>query len=206
MLENFLALPNEKQSAILTAALRTFGHNGYKKTSTADVAAAAGISKAMVFHYFGTKKALYLYLCEHCSERMKTALREVGQAVDGDFFEIVRYSIDVKITVLRNNPYMLEFLKSMYTEVDAEIAEELRRYREMMESFQRQVTINDKGAEKFKAGVSPMQVMKMLNWMGAGYFEELTGATEGERLDELATAFYACLGIMKNKFYKEEYL
>ena len=205
-MEKFLALPSDKQSSIISAALHAFGHNGYKKASTADIAEAAGISKAMVFHYFGTKKTLYLYLCDYCSKRMKAALNEVRQAVDGDFFEIVRYSIIVKITVLKSNPYMLEFLKSMYSEADQEISEDLRRYHEMVTPFQRKVTIDDDGAVKFKAGINPMQVMKMLNWMGAGCIEDLAGTAGREKLDEIAAAFFDCLEVMKNNFYKEEYL
>jgi len=55
-LDKFFSLPNEKQKIIIDAALRTFGANGYKKASTNDIAFAAGVSKAMIFHYFGTKK------------------------------------------------------------------------------------------------------------------------------------------------------
>ena len=205
-MENFFALPGEKQSAILAAALHAFGQNGYKKASTADIAAAAGISKAMVFHYFGTKKTLYLYLCEHCSARMKTALSEAKRAADGDFFENMSYSIDMKIEILKNNPNMLEFLKSMHTETDPEIAEDLRRYHEMVAPFQLQLTVDERAAVKFKAGISPTQIMKMLNWMGAGYIEDLTGIAGKEILDEIAGAFHECLGIMKNNLYREEYL
>ena len=203
-MENFLALPVKKQSAIISSALKAFGQNGYKKASTADVAAGAGISKAMVFHYFGTKKSLYLYLCEHCSSCMKTALNASGQAAGGDFFEAVRYVIDIKIAVLKDNPHMLEFLKNMYTEADPEVAEDLRRYHEMVLPFQRQAVIDDAGAAKFKAGIDPMQVMKMLNWMGAGYIDELTGAAGKEHLEKIAGDFYECLGIMKSNIYKEQ--
>ena len=45
-MENFLNLPEEKQNTILDAAFAAFGANGYKKASIADIAAAAGISKA----------------------------------------------------------------------------------------------------------------------------------------------------------------
>lgn len=55
-LERFFRLSEEKQNSIIDAALKAFGINGYKKTSVSDIAAEAGISKAMVFHYFGTKR------------------------------------------------------------------------------------------------------------------------------------------------------
>lgn len=61
-MEKFLNLPVEKQNIIIDAALKNFAVHGYKKTSISDIASSAGISKAMVFHYFGTKKELYVYL------------------------------------------------------------------------------------------------------------------------------------------------
>jgi TetR/AcrR family transcriptional regulator len=44
---------------IETAARRLFAHHGYAATSMADIAAAAGVSKATVFHHYGSKRALY---------------------------------------------------------------------------------------------------------------------------------------------------
>lgn len=55
-MEAFANLPSEKRQRILDAAISCFGATGYRKTSMQDVAEAAGISKAMVFHYFDTKK------------------------------------------------------------------------------------------------------------------------------------------------------
>jgi len=44
---------------IATAARRLFARRGYAGTSMADIAAAAGVSKATVFHHFGSKRGLY---------------------------------------------------------------------------------------------------------------------------------------------------
>jgi len=66
----------EKQNLIIDAALKTFAMHGYKKTSISDIASTAGISKAMVFHYFGTKKELYLYLVNTCVDSISTEVVE----------------------------------------------------------------------------------------------------------------------------------
>jgi TetR/AcrR family transcriptional regulator len=44
---------------IESAARRLFANRGYAATSMADVAAAAGVSKATVFHHYRSKRALY---------------------------------------------------------------------------------------------------------------------------------------------------
>ena len=44
---------------IETAARRLFANRGYAGTSMAEIAAAAGVSKATVFHHYRSKRALY---------------------------------------------------------------------------------------------------------------------------------------------------
>ena len=62
MNEKFFSLPPEKQQRILNAGFRVFSQNSYKKSPTSEIAAEAGISKALLFHYFRNKQELYLFL------------------------------------------------------------------------------------------------------------------------------------------------
>ena len=67
MNDKFYALSEEKQSRILNAAYKVFAMNQYKKAPTSEIAAEAGISKSLLFHYFHNKLELYLFLMEACS-------------------------------------------------------------------------------------------------------------------------------------------
>ena len=64
----FYALPQEKQRAILNAGFHVFSQNTYKKSPMSEIAEAAGISKALLFHYFQNKKELYLFLWDTCAK------------------------------------------------------------------------------------------------------------------------------------------
>ena len=89
-MDKFLALTEEKRTAILNAALQCFGKFGYEKASINDIAVAAHISKASVFQYFGSKKitsvweetspevadALVILTEEVCKFRNDMVLRE----------------------------------------------------------------------------------------------------------------------------------
>jgi AcrR family transcriptional regulator len=44
---------------ILEEAARLFARSGYENSSMADVAASLGVSKAAIYHYFGTKQDIY---------------------------------------------------------------------------------------------------------------------------------------------------
>lgn len=63
----FYSLPEEKQQAMLNAGLHVFSQNTYKKSPMSEIAEAAGISKALLFHYFHNKKELYLFLWDTCA-------------------------------------------------------------------------------------------------------------------------------------------
>ena len=65
MNEQFFHLPEEKQQAIINASLEVFATHEYKKASTDDIAAKAGISKGLLFYYFHNKKSLYLFLYDY---------------------------------------------------------------------------------------------------------------------------------------------
>lgn len=49
----------ERQASIIAAAASLFAVNGFKGTTTREIAKTAGISEALLFKYFPTKQALY---------------------------------------------------------------------------------------------------------------------------------------------------
>ncbi|MEV8314985.1 TetR/AcrR family transcriptional regulator [Streptomyces sp. NPDC059900] len=64
----------ERERLILDAAADEFGRQGYARGSTARVAARAGITKPMIYEYFGSKDGLYLTCLKHAGTRLVTAV------------------------------------------------------------------------------------------------------------------------------------
>lgn len=52
--------PDERRQQILASAVRLFGEQPYSAMSTTEIAREAGVARALVHHYFGTKRELYL--------------------------------------------------------------------------------------------------------------------------------------------------
>src|ERR1041385_5129559 len=50
----------QTRQAILAAAITRFGHDGYRVTSVADIARAAGVGGTVAYAYFPNKEALFL--------------------------------------------------------------------------------------------------------------------------------------------------
>jgi AcrR family transcriptional regulator len=52
--------PDARRAEILGVARRLFGAKSYSTVSIADIASEAGVARALVSHYFGGKRLLYL--------------------------------------------------------------------------------------------------------------------------------------------------
>jgi AcrR family transcriptional regulator len=59
---------------ILDAARELFGDQGFDATSIAEIGAKAGISKSVLYHYFGSKPGLYRALLEHDGSALVSAV------------------------------------------------------------------------------------------------------------------------------------
>jgi len=56
---------DERRLQILRIAMRLFSQRGFGGTTTKEIAMAAGVSEAMVFRHFATKKELYSAILDH---------------------------------------------------------------------------------------------------------------------------------------------
>ncbi len=72
--------PEERPQELLEAALRVFAARGYRNTRLDEVAAAAGVTKGALYHYFANKEDLLLRALEEYQERafgrLEQALRD----------------------------------------------------------------------------------------------------------------------------------
>ena len=110
MNEKFFDLKKEKQDRMINAALKVFAVNGYKHASTDDIVTEAGISKGLLFHYFGSKLGLYTFLHDYSVRFMKLELTTGVSSSATEYFEIRKQIEFAKMQVLKNYPYMQQFL------------------------------------------------------------------------------------------------
>jgi Transcriptional regulator len=200
-LEKFLNLPEEKQIVIIDSALKIFGANGYKKASISEIAAEAGISKAMVFHYFGTKKELYLYLFHYCSQLI---LDEIDEKFDNsitDFFDRIYYASEIKLSVMKKHPSIISFITGAYFESSAEVAGDIKKLLDQGEDLRNKMVFDKIDISKFKEGVDVKLVMKMLVWMAEGIANNSknSGALD---IDQVCREFYQCMNLLKTNLYQ----
>ena len=64
----------ERRQAIVDAALRVFAGGSYSGATTAELAAAAGVSEPILYRHFGSKRELYLACLAEAWRRFRVAL------------------------------------------------------------------------------------------------------------------------------------
>jgi len=199
-MEKFTSLPADKQKKIIDAALQVFGENTYSKASTGDIAAAADISKGMIFHYFGSKKALYFYLINLCGDIL-TSEREahLDQRVT-DFFDRIKLAIRIKVAATKQHPYLLAFLKHVFFETDSDVVDEIKEKVSYGVSNSWEALMEKVDTTKFTDPAAPGLLVKLLTWASEGVME--SRFDEGD-MEARMQDFFACLDLMRYHFYIE---
>jgi AcrR family transcriptional regulator len=100
---SLLSLPNRKrdragkQKALLQAALRLFATRGYERTTTREIAAAAGCAEGLIHRYFKGKAGLLTALVEYHSSDELLGMRQRPLSAVGleeEFLQLVDWEIE----------------------------------------------------------------------------------------------------------------
>lgn len=207
MTDHFQSLEQGKRERILNAGYQIFGRHGYRKAATADIAKAAGISKAMLFYYFTSKKEMYLDLMQESSDLLVDTIYMNPESISTDFFERLLEVSRIKIEALKKRPFLIQFLYSAFGETDPEVYDELKVYFSAGDVMRNEMMILNTDTEKFKEGIQPELVMELIMNCALGAFSVQPTADYGaELIDQRMDRFQIYLTLLKNNFYKEEYL
>lgn len=203
--QRFFELPEEKRKRVVNAALSVFARYDYKKASTDEIAEAAGISKALLFHYFGSKKELYLYIYGFARDYTIEHMSKSHDYCEEDFFKILLNAQMSKVRLLSEYPDIMLFLVKAYyeesPEVKPEVSVDFARISE--DSAGRFIARAD--LSKFKDEVSPEMVMNIILWMAEGFMRSRS-AEQQKALLESNKLFLDHVELLRQQFYKPEYL
>ncbi len=71
------------RAKLITVALEAFATRPYDEVTVGDIAATAGVAHGLLFHYFDSKRGLYLAALEHAGEQLVVAHRTDPEAPAG---------------------------------------------------------------------------------------------------------------------------
>src|SRR3954449_3155308 len=72
----------DRRSAILDSALQVFSKRGYNGASIDEIAQAAGISKALIYEHFPSKRDLHVSLLERHTQEIFVRLAQTADTDD----------------------------------------------------------------------------------------------------------------------------
>ena len=73
----------QRRRQLLDVALAAFSDGGFHGTSMDDVAAAAGVTKPVLYQHFGSKRALYLQLLDDVGGQLMDVIAKAAAGADG---------------------------------------------------------------------------------------------------------------------------
>ena len=165
----FEALDGEKQQRILNAAMKEFASKGYDHASTNRIVEDAGIAKGLLFHYFKSKKQLFLYLYDR---GLKLVTEEVLRGVDftePDFFQRMQQAQAAKIALIRVYPDIMDFIKAAYLEESEAVKAELSERTQGLLALNYTKLFEGVDTALFREELDKNLVMKTIIWAYEGF-------------------------------------
>jgi len=161
-----LARP-ERRAAILRAAATAFAQRGFASTSMEEVAAAAGITKLIVYRHFPSKEALYDGVLERVSKGLADAFVSLLEREPPP-----RVGIKAMLTVAREDPdgFVLLWRHAEREPAFAEHADRIRRQAvQVAENMPAIAGMTDPRRRRWAASlVVSWLVDAVLHWMEEG--------------------------------------
>ena len=165
-----LDLDPQRRDALLNAALKEFTTQGYDSASTNIIAKEAGLSKALMFHYVGSKQELFWGIYDYFNELLN---REYYSKMDysiKDIFERLRTSYLLQISLMKQYPRIFDFeklsAKTKSVEINAALAER-ERTKKTYEIFSHIDT------SKFRPDLDIEKCKQFILWANIGFTNQI---------------------------------
>lgn len=218
MYEAFEKQPQAKKDLILQIAMEEFSRNGYEKTSTDIITSRAGISKGLLFHYFKSKKNLYLYLVAHSVSLLtEKTIATLSELQSDDFFERIQEAAHLKQKITAQYKQETQFAADALFQppkaVMLEIEELMKKHNETYNQEFIQSCLYPKeliAEERLRPGISKEKVVQMtafvVEQLSAKYQALQKSGHDGflEEPDALMQELDDYLDIVKHGVYRLE--
>ncbi|KXJ66183.1 TetR family transcriptional regulator [Achromobacter xylosoxidans] len=182
-----LAAPRER---ILEEAAKLFARSGYDGSSISDLAAAIGVSKAAIYHYYPTKQDIYdAIILEVLEGLTQTVGRDVAGAVGG----VARLRAFMVGHARYFEKHHAQFVTMLigYSGMALSEREDAARLRDSYEKLLRDVIAQGVADGAFRAldvAATGRAVLSMLNWMVRWY-----KPGQGDSAESIADGYFDLL-------------
>ena len=189
MYESFENLPEDKKKRIIDASTDEFAKNGYKKASTNNMVKAASISKGILFHYFGSKKNLYLYIVDYITKYMIEKFYKTNDYPSDDIFERLLQRGMLKLKMAYDDPLMYELLYGAFVNTPDELKRDIQERYKKLYAQNAQRFYKELDTSKFRKDINPQKAVELiiifLDGMNNKYINTYKNRSPGAALIEI---------------------
>jgi AcrR family transcriptional regulator len=114
-----------RRERIDTAAVHVFAERGYDATSVGEIAAAAGVSRTVLYDHYSSKRALYLHVLDTQNSEMLAAVGS-GITRSGRGHDRMEATIEAYLTWSRSHPAARRLLVDPIPPGDPELDRAIR--------------------------------------------------------------------------------
>jgi hypothetical protein len=201
----YFELPIEKQKKLINAGYKLFALYPYKKASMAAIADEANISKSLLFFYFKNKMEYYLFLFDTAIEFIGEQKAESIHEKKYDLFELVNQSVEIRIKMIHDYPYLYKFITRAYYEEFEDIKFELDKKKKRMTQMGKEEILNLVNYDKFKNSSDVKVLLDIILSMAEGC---MRGQEDLDilKMQKIIKEFKCMMESLRAHYYKEEYL
>lgn len=208
---SFLKLNEEKQRSIINAALNEFSKQPYEAASTNKIVKEAGISKGLIFHYFGNKKNLYLFLFDYVFNKYSEETFENFDFTEPDVFQRYKQLISIQINLVQQNPAFFSFMNMVHIEKSPEVTSELETKQSLNGENNYDQFLKGIDYSLFKEEVDTNYALNTIKWVLEGLSNQYNQLYKESNYDidvyytladQCATEMEGYFNFLKPLFYK----
>lgn len=204
MEEFLMKVDPEKKERIINSAMKEFSINTFQKASTNTIVEDAGISKGLLFHYFGNKEKLYNYLEYYAFKVIMESIVDEMDWEQKDIFLRLKEIAMIKFKVFQKYPYLADF--SLIVVKDKTADEIMHINPDFKPDLYNDIYTTNIDYSLFKEELDVKKAIDIVRWTLEKYGEEFrlkikNGQMEFDYLF-IEKEFLSYIDILKSGFYK----
>lgn len=203
------AMDEAKRERVINAALTEFS-KGYKHANTDVIVKEAGISKGLLYHYFGTKKDLLMFLYEYVMEVMQNDFISRLDFTEPDLLERLWRMVAVKMELSYKHPAIFDFIAVIFLGGEEELTEVNALLKAVYAhgwDYNQQIFGNI-DRTLFKEGLDVQKAVEVIRYTLTGYSEKILGqyktvAAYQAEYEQISIQVRGYIDFFRELFYQE---
>ena len=194
---------DSRKILIIEAGITAIAFKGYRKSSIADIAKSAGVSKSLILYHFPTKHHLAISLLNYSTTLISNGIPIDQMLALTDLFDRINFVIQKKVELLREHPAIFKFLHRMLHDDEPSLKSEVKKIISINQFQSQQTALQNIDTSRFKDSIDVKKVFQMITYLTEGFFESHP-IIESEEVATTISELVGYLALLKKSFYLED--